>query len=342
MMSPKPEPEGRTEVTPLRPPFDPELAALLPGIRQAMGTAGPESLGQMRQAMDEGVPGVAPPDLTAGGRLRIEDIAVPESQGSPGLILLVATPSEGSGPWPCIYHIHGGGMVTGNRRTGFEQFAPIAAEQGAVIVSVEYRLAPENPDPAPVSDCYQGLLWTARNAPSLNIDPARIMITGSSAGGGLAAGTALMARDHGFPRLSHQILMYPMLDDRALTVSSRMLQGEGVWTAAENDFGWTSLLGERRGSPDVSPYAAPARATDLRGLPRTFLDCGSVDTFRDEVLDYARKLSAAGVSVDLHLWGGGFHGFDVMAPHTAISQSAIAAREDFIKRALKRCPPDAT
>ena len=145
----------------------------------------------------------------------------------------------------------------------------------------------------------------------------------------------LLARDRAFPRLSHQVLICPMLDDRFETHSSRMLEGEGAWNRKSNLYGWTSLLGERRGGPDVSPYAAPARAEDLSGLPRTYIDAGSVESFRDEILTYARRLSEAGVSVDLHMWGGGFHGFDRAAAHAAISRASNATRDEFVRRALE-------
>jgi acetyl esterase/lipase len=227
-------------------------------------------------------------------------------------------------------------MILGTKEMGAELLALLAAEIGVVGVSVEYRLAPEHPDPAPVQDCYAGLVWTAEHADELGIDPDHIVIIGASAGGGLAAGTALLARDCGFPVLSHQVLICPMLDDRFGTPSSQELDGEGVWDRNANTVGWTALLGERRGGPDVSPYAAPARATDLSGLPRTYLDSGSVETFRDEAIDYAQRLCQAGVSVDLHVWGGGFHGFDAMAPHAAISRASVATRREFLERALAR------
>jgi acetyl esterase/lipase len=200
---------------------------------------------------------------------------------------------------------------------------------------VEYRLAPEHPDPAPVEDCYAGLVWTAKHAEELGIDPDRILIAGGSAGGGLAAGTALLARDRGFPTLTHQVLICPMLDDRLETPSSRMLDGEGMWDRNDNLFGWTALLGDRQGGGDVSIYAAPARATDLSGLPRSYVDVGTVESFRDEAITYAQRLAQAGVNVDLHLWGGGFHGSDLMAPHAAISRASQAARDEFLRRALE-------
>jgi acetyl esterase/lipase len=225
-------------------------------------------------------------------------------------------------------------MVTGTRWSQVETLLPYVAEKLAVVVSVEYRLAPEHSDPAPVEDCYAGLVWTAKHARDLSIDPARMMIAGGSAGGGLAAGTTLLARDRGFPQLSHQILMCPMLDDRLQTASSQMLDGEGVWDRNDNMFGWTALLGNRRGGPDVSPYAAPARSQNLAGLPRTYIDVGSVDSFRDEAMIFAQRLCEAAVSVDFHLWAGGFHGFDLLAPHAAVSEAAKSVRDRFIRRAL--------
>lgn len=320
--------------SPVLTPFDPELAPVADAFRAAMPKMSVETLPEQRRALAEGIPGMPVPDLTAGGKVTLEERVVPGPEGAPEITLLILRPSSGQGPWPAIYHTHGGGMIVGDRRTGVDMFVPYVVEIGAVVVSVEYRLAPEHPDPAPVEDCYAGLVWTAKNAAELDIDPERILIAGASAGGGLAAGTALLARDRGFPELTHQILLCPMLDDRMITPSSRMLVDTGIWDAEDNAFGWTALLGDRRGGPDVSPYAAPARATDLSRLPRTFLDVGSAETFRDETIDYAQRLCQAGVSVDFHLWGGGFHGFDMMAPHAAISRAAVAASDEFLRRAL--------
>ncbi|MDT7839735.1 alpha/beta hydrolase [Streptomyces justiciae] len=186
---------------------------------------------------------------------------MPGPDGAPEPTVLIFSPVEDRGGKGGILHIHGGGMILGDRRTGVSAMLPFVAEGSAVVVSVEYRLAPEHPDPAPVEDCYAGLVWMAKNAEELGIDPERLLVVGTSAGGGLAAGTALLARDRAFPRLSHQVLICPMLDDR----------------------------GERRGGPDVSPYAAPTRAEDLGGLPWTYIDTGSVEGFRDEILTSARR-----------------------------------------------------
>jgi acetyl esterase/lipase len=321
--------------TPSRPPFDSELVPVLEAILQDFPPLSAETLPLERKAMTEGFPGMEPVDLTAGGAVRVDERQVPGPDGAPDITLLILTPKEARGPLPAIYHTHGGGMVMGDRRLGVDAFLPYVVSGSAVVVSVEYRLAPEHPDPALVEDCYAGLVWTAKNANELGIHAERLMIAGVSSGAGLAAGTALLARDRAFPKLTHQVLVCPMLDDRFETHSSRMLDGEGIWDRKANLFGWNALLGERRGRPDVSPYAAPARAEDLTGLPRTYIDIGSVESFRDEALTYARRLSEAGVSVDLHMWGGGFHGFDLVAPHAAVSRASITTREEFIRRALE-------
>ncbi len=204
----------------------------------------------------------------------------------------------------------------------------------AVAISVEYRLAPEHPDPAPVRDCYAGLVWTAAHAGELGFDPERLIIAGGSSGGGLAAGTALMARDQGGPALAAQILLCPMLDDRNETISSHQIDGIGLWDRRSNDAGWDALLGNRRQTDQVSIYAAPARATDLSGLPPAYIDCGSAEVFRDEDVAYASAIWAAGGIAELHVWAGGFHAFDGMAPEAAVSVAAREMRTRFVARIL--------
>ncbi|MFD5539087.1 alpha/beta hydrolase [Streptomyces sp. NPDC127079] len=320
--------------TPVRPPLDPELAPVEAELRENLPALSDATLPEARRLTAQGLPGEGPEELRAGGRVRLSEFRVPGPEGAPDLTLLVLSPAGHREPVGGIYHIHAGGTVVGDRRNGLRTVLPFVAEGAAVVVSVEYRLAPEHPDPAPVEDCYAGLVWTAKNAERLGIRPERLLVLGASAGGGLAAGTALLARDRGFPGLSHQVLMCPMLDDRFGTHSSRMLDGTGTWDRNAALYAWNALLGDRRGGPDVSPYAAPARAADLAGLPRTYLDTGSAEGFRDEILDYARRLSEAGVSVDLHMWGGGFHGFDWTVPDAAVSRAATATREAFVRRAL--------
>jgi len=312
-----------------RPPFDPDLVG---GLEKFKATeprvVSTENLAIRRQHYADAASTL---DYTAGGAVIVEELDVPGPEGAPEVHLTVLRGPSGPLPLPAIYFIHGGGMVLGDRYAGIGALVPYAADGSAVVVSVEYRLAPEHPYPAQIDDCYAGILWLARNARELGIDPDRIIVMGVSAGAGLAAGIALLARDRGFPALSHQILLRPMLDDRMQTHSSQMLDGEGIWDRNENAYAWGALLGDQN---EVSPYAAPSRATDLSGLPRTYLDVGSADTFRDETLEYAGRLSAHGVSVDLHVWGGGFHGFENQVPDAAISRICRIVQDDFIRRAL--------
>jgi len=251
------------------------------------------------------------------------------------LSLLICRPKDAANPTPAIYHIHGGGMIVGDNRFGLVEMMNLAEPMGMAVVSVEYRLAPETPHPGPVEDCYAGLAWLSAHAHELTIDPDRIVIGGASAGGGLAAGVTLMARDRNGPAILAQLLLSPMLDDRNDSASSRQMRGLGIWDGSSNETGWNALLGDGvGGGPDVSPYAAPSRAADLSGLPSTFIDVGSAETFRDEDVAYASRMWQAGGRVELHVWPGGFHGFDVVAPHAAISQDAIAARAAWLRRQL--------
>lgn len=249
------------------------------------------------------------------------------------LPVTIYTP-EGDGPFPAIYHIHGGGYVGGAAAPLEFMHRPMAEALGCVIVTVDYRLAPETPHPGPVEDCYAGLAWLFANALELNVDPARIGVMGESAGGGLAAALALLARDRAEYALRFQHLIYPMIDDRTCTrtdVDPNV--GEFVWTPHNNAFGWRALLGHEPGGEGVSPYAAAARAEDLAGLPPAFISTGALDLFLEEDLDYARRLLRAGVPVELHVWPGAFHGFELLAT-SAIAQAANAARLESLRRAL--------
>jgi acetyl esterase/lipase len=193
------------------------------------------------------------------------------------------------------------------------------------MLVVDYRIAPEHPDPTPVQDCYAALRWLAGNAATLGVGAARIAVMGDSAGGGLAAGVSLLARDRGGPAIAQQLLIYPMLDDRAHPPDSRLLPFL-TWTYDDNITGWAALLGERAGTDGVSPYAAPAHATDLTGLPDTYIDVGDLDIFRDEDIAYAQRLADAGVATELHLHPGCPHAFETLARKADVSQRAIADR----------------
>jgi acetyl esterase/lipase len=312
------------------PPLDPELTAVLAVVHEHLPpTINAEDIERLRPMFaseDE--------DLTRNGTVELHDISVPGPPGASEIRLLVLRPAGLTDKAPIFYYMHGGGMILGDRRTGVGAVLDWAVDHGAVVVSVEYRLAPEHPDPAPIEDCYAGLLWTHDHAVEIGGDLDRIIVTGASAGGGLAAGVALLARDRRGPRLVGQLLMCPMLDDRMVTPSSHELDGEGLWDATSNKTGWNALLGTRRGGDGISIYTAPARATDLTGLPTTFIDVGSVETFRDEDIDYATRLLQGGVQTELHVWPGGFHGFDGIAPHASLSQTAAATRAEWVRRLL--------
>jgi acetyl esterase/lipase len=310
-------------------PFDPQLEAAMNALPGGVPSGfGPEMIGMLRMAGDM----FKPTDemLSRDGRFTIEDRIVPGPGGE--LSLLICTPTARTAPLGCVYHCHGGGMMLGDNRGGVLEMLDWAEEFGLVVVSVEYRLAPETPHPGPVDDCYAGLLWTAAHAAELGFDPARLIVAGASAGGGLAAALALMARDKGGPELAGQVLIYPMLDDRNDTPSAVQMAGHGIWDRTANETGWTALLGAARGGPDVSPYAAPARAGDLSGLPPAFIDVGSAETFRDEDVAYASRIWQAGGRAELHVYPGAFHGFDTMVPQAAISREARAARVRWLHR----------
>jgi triacylglycerol lipase len=263
---------------------------------------------------------------------------VPGPEGAPEVEVYVYRPVGVEGALPCILHIHGGGYVAGDASGVEGAHRPLAADLGCCILSVNYRLAPETRYPGALEDCYAALAWLVAQAQALGVDPARIGVMGESAGGGLAAALALLVRDRGVYSLLFQHLIYPMLDDRTCVAEDpHPYVGEYIWTPHNNHFGWSALLGTAPGGPDVSPYAAAARATDLSGLPPTYLSTGSLDLFLEENLDYAKRLLRVGVPVELHVYPGGFHAFNV-APGADI---AVAARRDSkvaLSRALTQAP----
>jgi acetyl esterase/lipase len=312
-----------------RPPYDPELAAVLAVIgEQLPPTLTPEMIPLMRAG------NITPPidEVLAGRPVIHEERAIPGPAGAPDILVSIFRRADHVAGGPGLYNTHGGGMIIGDRFTGIEPLLNWVEEFDAVLVSVEYRLAPEFPDPALVDDCYAGLVWTADHADELGFNPDRLVICGGSAGGGLAAGVSLMARDKGGPALIGSLLMYPMLDDRNETVSSRQYVGIGVWDRGSNFTGWDALLGTRRGTADVSIYAAPSRATDLSGLPPTFIDVGSAEVFRDEDVAYASKIWADGGICELHVSPGVFHGAELMAPTAAVSTAIAENRTRWLRR----------
>ncbi len=261
---------------------------------------------------------------------------VPGSRGAPDVPVDVYLPNRSQGSTPAILHIHGGGYVAGSAAAMEPVLQTIAYRQGCAIVSVEYRLAPETRAPGAVEDCYAALSWIVAHAGELGIDALRIGVMGESAGGGLAAALALLARDRGEHRLAFQHLIYPMLDDRtAASDDPHPVTGEYIWTPHNNRFGWAALLGHAPGEVEVSPYASPARAASLAGLPPTFISTGALDLFLEEDLEYARRLIRDGVPCELHVYPGAFHAFD-MAPVAAVAAAARRDSAEALARALAR------
>lgn len=223
-------------------------------------------------------------------------------------------------------------MISGNRFSGLAMTVPWILEHDAVVVSAEYRLAPEFEDPHPVEDCFAAFQWMVSNVKDLVINPERILVAGASAGGGLASGVCLLARDRGGIQPCGQLLIYPMLDEKNNTVSSLQFAGIGLWDRESNETGWNALLGTRRGTDEVSYYASPSRADNLSGLPPAFIDVASAEVFRDECVSFAMRMWADGGIAELHVWPGGTHAFDIIAPEATISKGARTARDSWIRR----------
>jgi acetyl esterase/lipase len=229
-----------------------------------------------------------------------------------------------SQPGPAAVYLHGGGMIAGSVQLYDRWVAAYVADSGVPMLAVDYRRAPEDPHPSPAEDSYAGLAWLAAHAAELGVDAARIALMGDSAGGGLAAAAALLARDRG-PAVARQILIYPMLDDRT-TVPDPSLAPFAGWSYDDNYTGWHALLGEQIGTAGVPATAAPARATDLTGLPPMYMEVGELDIFRDEDIEYARRAAAAGTPLEFHVHPGCPHGFDRAAPGADVVRRSRADR----------------
>ena len=266
--------------------------------------------------------------------IETHDERVPGPKKAPDIMLRVYRPQGHTGRLPVVYYIHGGGMVLGSVPGSDVYCKNLCRSVVATVVSVEYRLAPEHPYPAPLEDCYAGLLWLSENAGKLNVDAKRIAIMGDSAGGGLATGLGLLARDRKKIKIAFQALIYPMIDDRNVK-SARVAKGDHyVWSRANNKHGWQAYLGRKFGTASVPVYAAPARAKNVAGLPPTYICSGDMDLFLKEDMALAGKLMAAHVPVELHIYPGAFHGFDSLAGTAEISQRATADIARALRRAL--------
>jgi triacylglycerol lipase len=277
-------------------------------------------IADMRAKSAERYASMPPPVIAA------EEIAVPSVHGGPAIPVFLYRPPAPRPGAGAILHVHGGGMVMGSARQNQIGPAALAAGAGVPVASVEYRLTPEHPFPAPQEDCHSALIWLAGQADALDFDAGRIVVAGESAGGGLAAALAIMARDLGGPAIAGQLLTYPMLDHRTGSDAcpyANPTTGEFIWTRASNRFGWASLKGDYRADDARTGWFSPSLADDLSSLPPAYIATGGLDLFFDENLDYARRLTAAGVPVELHSYAGAIHGFNAV-PNAAAAQRCNA------------------
>jgi acetyl esterase/lipase len=311
--------------------LDPELAAVfaaLPPRTFDFDEWTLETVAARRAARAEIAVPTAPPTTTV----------FRDEQVDAAVRVRIYSPPDDGPARPCVYWIHGGGYISGTALTVDSRLDHWVEVLDCVVVAVEYRLAPEHPYPTPLEDCYAGLSWAVTHAAELGIDSQRVVVAGSSAGAGLAAAVALLARDRREPILGHQVLLYPMLDDRQNTRSSRM-DGTEVWGRSANALGWRAYLGSDNRVAAVPAYAAPARAVDLAGLPPAFVAVGGADLFRDESIAYAARLLEAGVPTELHVYPGAPHGFEVIAPSADVSRRCNAAIIAALQRSLRPVLP---
>ncbi|MFJ7194120.1 MULTISPECIES: alpha/beta hydrolase [unclassified Streptomyces] len=310
-------------------PVDPELApwlSLLPALDVGDAAAARATVEAM---------GAAAPPFTVPGGVELSEHRVPGAEGAPEVPVAVFRPAGAGTTLPAVLYVHGGGFVLEEGDGDRALAARWAAELGAVVVCVRYRLAPEHPYPAATDDCYAALEWLASNAAGLGADPARIAVAGISAGGGLAAALALLARDRGGPALCFQLLDIPELDDRLETPSMREFTGTPVWNRPNAVHSWRAYLGaDRDPAAPVPAYAAPARAEDLSRLPPAYVAVSDLDPLRDEGLDYAQRLVQAGVPTELHLFPGTFHGAAGFVPDTAVTRRMSEGALDALRRGL--------
>lgn len=273
--------------------------------------------------------------LPNGSAITRNHVEIPRQSGEMTSDSLLYRPQrQASGLRAAILNIHGGGYVFGSPAINDSSNRCLCEAHDCIVLAPAYRLAPEAPYPGGLEDCYAALDWLFDNADALGIDPRRIVVSGESAGGGLAAALCLLARDRMAPPIAGQFLLYPMLDDRTgLADSSGTHAGEFVWTGASNRFGWSCYLPGPSGGNELAAYASPARTEDLSGLPPTFLATGALDLFVGENIAYGRRLIECGVRTEMHVYAGAFHGFD-LAEGTNLARKYRNDRDLAIKKVI--------
>ncbi|KAL3444098.1 Alpha/Beta hydrolase protein [Aspergillus insuetus] len=324
-----------------RPPYDPKLEAAV-----AWNMGSPEAFETLEGIRADPFSPTLDAILEKFPDLKHTEYTIPGPADNPNstvtLSVFVSQTSTSTNR-PVVYNIHGGGQISGTRFTGLDAVAGWYTGLDIVIITVEYRLAPEHPAPAALNDCYAGLAWVGNHAAQLGIHPGKILVQGVSGGGPLAAACAIKARNEKFPPLRAQLLSTPMLDSRCGSVSSRQFEGMGIWNGRTNRLAWGYVLGkgkveERKGGEEeeekVSELISPSRASDLAGVAPAFIDVGDAEVFRDEAVAYASLLWKSGVSTELHVWPACWHAFDMIAPKAPVSQAATATRRNWVCRQL--------
>jgi acetyl esterase/lipase len=314
--------------------LDPELVEPLENLMTAIGggfdLVNLDATRQMVAGMAAGLKADAPP--MPG--VEIDDMHVPAGSGSPGVTVRLYRPAAAGVPPAVLLWMHPGGWVIGNLDLDELMLRQLVADVGCAVVSVDYRLSPEHPYPAAIEDCYAALEWIASQGSNLGVDAGRIAVGGSSGGGGLAAGLALLARDRAAVAPLYQMLIYPSINDRNIAPAGAGVPENFFWSRANTRQSWQAYLGDRLGRDDVPVYAAPFRATDLSGLPPAYIAVGGLDMFLADNLDYASRLTAAGVNTEVHVYPGAFHAFDAFAPMSGVAQRFVVDRNSALRRAF--------
>jgi len=310
--------------------YDPEFAAAIAPMAGAMADATPPAVGDVeaRRALWEPIIAAAGTAQPIPADVKMSDQYATAEDGAQ--IQMRWYVKDGAAPGPAVLFFHGGGYIFGHIDHFDGPVARYVSASGVPMLSVEYRRTPEHPFPTPIEDAYAALRWLHEHAPELGVDPGRIGVMGDSAGGGMAAAVSILTRERGGPKITRQILIMPMLDDRTTTPDPHIAP-YALWSYDDSATAWPALLGDAAGGPDVPATAAPARLEDATGLPPAYIEVGQLDVFRDEDTAYATKLSRAGVPVEFHLHPGVPHEFDSIAFNSDVARRAIADRV----RALK-------